>query len=75
MYSTYGQGCCGCGGSGGRVVGCPCASWCWSSCDAWVLMGRGVVVVVVAVEMWLVVLVLHGVGRVVMHGYLWAGVV
>ena len=56
MYSTYGQGCCGCGGSGGRVVGCPCASWCWSSCDAWVLMGRGVVVVVVVVEGWLVAL-------------------
>ena len=77
MLGTYVQGCCGCGGSVGRVHGdgCPCAAWCWLSCDAWVLVGRGVVVVVVALEGWLVVLVLHGGGRVVMYiTYIRAGV-
>ena len=57
---TYGQGCCGCGGSIGRVVGCPCAAWWWSSCDVhYLYKGRGVEVVVVVVDdVVLVVLVL-----------------
>ena len=57
---TYGQGCCGCGGSGGNVVGCRCAAWCWSSCDAWVFMGRGGVMVVVVVVEGCMVLVRAG---------------